>query len=80
MEKCKCLTAKGDRCSRLGKPEYHGYCFQHKACKTPVKVFHAKPKVKKPTKVDKKKPTKVDNDEHKGRLENWQRLKILRKE
>ena len=56
MEKCKCLTAKGDRCSRFGKPEYHGYCFQHKACKTPVKTIKVSPTKK--VKTNYKKPIK----------------------
>ena len=65
MEKCKCLTAKGDRCSRLGKPEYHGYCFQHKACKTPMKVS------------PKKNPTKVDD--HKRALRKLAKIEALEK-
>lgn len=57
MEKCKCLTSKGSRCSRLGKAEYKGYCFQHKNCKTPVST---KLSIKKP--IVKKRSTKVDEN------------------
>ena len=67
--KCKCLTAKGVRCSRIGKTEYHGYCFQHKDCKSPVKVSPTKPKVKKPTKVD----------EHKRALRKLAKIEDLEK-
>ena len=78
--KCKCLTAKGDRCSRLGKTEYKGYCFQHKDCKTPVKnvkVSPAKPKVKKPT--IKKPIKKIDDAEHKKALRKLAKIEALEK-
>lgn len=64
---CKCITEKGTVCSRPGKPEYGGNCFQHQHCKipsskgsspnksptrrSPVKKIKPKPLPKRPTKA-----------------------------
>ena len=67
---CNCLTEKGTLCTRPGKPEYNGYCFQHKNCekslvrKSPVKKIKPKPLPKRPIKstgiiVKSKSPIKI---------------------
>lgn len=59
---CNCITAKGTICSRAGKLEYGGYCFQHKNCKTPsfkgnspTRKIKPKPLPKRPIKIVKPK-------------------------